>query len=82
MAHLQYFNYEGYGQRMRKEQHYSQAVRVGNIIEVSGQGSSFSFIILTISQVFFVTSPSPKSYQHPTQEAGTASPTQSPSHRP
>ncbi|KAF2813748.1 endoribonuclease-like protein L-psp [Mytilinidion resinicola] len=38
MSHLQYSDYEGYGDRARKEVHYSQAVRYGSIIEISGQG--------------------------------------------
>lgn len=39
MAHLAYYNYEGYGQRSKENLWYSQAVRVGDIIECSGQGS-------------------------------------------
>ncbi|KIX02261.1 uncharacterized protein Z518_08200 [Rhinocladiella mackenziei CBS 650.93] len=38
MSHLQYFDYEGFGQRVRKDTHYSQAVRIGNKLEISGQG--------------------------------------------
>ncbi|KAF1962122.1 endoribonuclease L-psp family protein [Byssothecium circinans] len=38
MANLQYFNYPGFGERSRKDVHYSQAVRIDNRIEVSGQG--------------------------------------------
>jgi len=38
MSHLQYSDYEGFGQKARKEIHYSQAVRIGDIIEISGQG--------------------------------------------
>ncbi|ERF73817.1 hypothetical protein EPUS_05521 [Endocarpon pusillum Z07020] len=38
MSHLQYFDYEGFGQRVRKDTHYSQAVRLGDTIECSGQG--------------------------------------------
>ncbi|CAI6332449.1 unnamed protein product [Periconia digitata] len=38
MSHLQYFNYPGFGERSRKDVHYSQAVRVDNRIEISGQG--------------------------------------------
>ena len=38
MAHLQYFNYPNYGVKMRVEYGYSQAVRIGNRIECSGQG--------------------------------------------
>jgi enamine deaminase RidA (YjgF/YER057c/UK114 family) len=39
MSDLTYTSYEGYGQRAKKNLWYSQAVRVGNIIECSGQGS-------------------------------------------
>ncbi|KAM0322854.1 hypothetical protein ACHAQA_009195 [Verticillium albo-atrum] len=38
MSQLQYFSYEGFGTRSRRETHYSQAVRVGNTIKCSGQG--------------------------------------------
>ncbi|KAL5313244.1 hypothetical protein ACEPPN_018977 [Leptodophora sp. 'Broadleaf-Isolate-01'] len=38
MAHLNYYKYEGYGQRSKENLWYSQAVRVGDIIECSGQG--------------------------------------------
>ncbi|KAH6655362.1 putative L-PSP endoribonuclease family protein [Truncatella angustata] len=38
MAHLQYFSYPGVGEDNRKNFHYSQAVRVGDRIECSGQG--------------------------------------------
>ncbi|EFQ32737.1 endoribonuclease L-PSP [Colletotrichum graminicola] len=38
MSGLKYFSYEEYGVTLRKEMHYSQAVRVGENIEISGQG--------------------------------------------
>ncbi|KAK1957494.1 endoribonuclease L-PSP [Colletotrichum eremochloae] len=38
MSGLKYFSYEHYGVTLRKEMHYSQAVRVGDNIEISGQG--------------------------------------------
>ncbi|KAF2014758.1 YjgF-like protein [Aaosphaeria arxii CBS 175.79] len=38
MSHLQYFDYKGFGERVRKDTHYSQAVRIGDRIEISGQG--------------------------------------------
>ncbi|KAF2835340.1 YjgF-like protein [Patellaria atrata CBS 101060] len=38
MSHLQYFDYEGFGQRVKKDTHYSQAVRIGDKIHCSGQG--------------------------------------------
>lgn len=38
MSGLQYFSYNGYGEKLLKEMHYSQAVRVGDNIEISGQG--------------------------------------------
>jgi hypothetical protein len=41
MSHLEYYNYEGYGKRAAKDIWYSQAVRVGDIIECSGQGATF-----------------------------------------
>ncbi|KAK1142372.1 hypothetical protein N8T08_007924 [Aspergillus melleus] len=38
MSHLQYYQYPGYGETSQKNLHYSQAVRVGDRIELSGQG--------------------------------------------
>ncbi|KAK1985423.1 endoribonuclease L-PSP [Colletotrichum cereale] len=38
MSGLKYFSYEDYGVTLGKEMHYSQAVRVGETIECSGQG--------------------------------------------
>ena len=41
MSHLSYYNYAGYGERAQKDYYYSQAVRIDNRIEISGQGISF-----------------------------------------
>jgi len=38
MAHLTYTNYEGAGEWAKVNLGYSQAVRIGDIIETSGQG--------------------------------------------
>ncbi|PVH80447.1 YjgF-like protein [Cadophora sp. DSE1049] len=38
MSHLEYTTYEGYGERSKENFWCSQAVRVGNVIECSGQG--------------------------------------------
>ncbi|KID95218.1 Endoribonuclease L-PSP/chorismate mutase-like protein, partial [Metarhizium majus ARSEF 297] len=38
MSHLQYYAYEKFGVRQREVVGYSQAVRVGDRIEVAGQG--------------------------------------------
>ncbi|KAL5348129.1 hypothetical protein V498_10713 [Pseudogymnoascus sp. VKM F-4517 (FW-2822)] len=38
MSHLTYTSYEGYGQRSKKNFWYSQAVRVGDVVECAGQG--------------------------------------------
>ncbi|KAH7080819.1 Endoribonuclease L-PSP/chorismate mutase-like protein [Paraphoma chrysanthemicola] len=38
MAHLQYHCYPGFGEAKREELWYSQAVRVGDYIEIAGQG--------------------------------------------
>jgi hypothetical protein len=45
MAHLQYYCYPGFGETKREELWYSQAVRVGDYIEIAGQGT---FILLLI----------------------------------
>ena len=39
MSHLSYYSYEGVGVRNRKQFSYSQAVRIGDRIECSGQGT-------------------------------------------
>ena len=38
MSHLQFYSYEGFGEALSEEYWYSQAVRVGDRIECSGQG--------------------------------------------
>jgi hypothetical protein len=38
MSHLQYFNYPGVGVENQKNYKYSQAVKIGDKIECSGQG--------------------------------------------
>ncbi|USP78088.1 translation initiation inhibitor [Curvularia clavata] len=38
MSHLQYFDYPGFGERTKQHLNSSQAVRIGNLIELSGQG--------------------------------------------
>ncbi|CAI7647180.1 unnamed protein product [Penicillium glandicola] len=38
MSHLQYFNYDGWGQKAKRDFYYSQAVRIGDRIECAGQG--------------------------------------------
>lgn len=38
MSQLTYYAYPGWGPTAQKELHYSQAVRVGDRIECSGQG--------------------------------------------
>ena len=47
MAHLTtYGSYKGYGDYAQADLHYSQSVRVGDIIEISGQGTSETFLLL------------------------------------
>ncbi|KAI0549173.1 YjgF-like protein [Xylaria scruposa] len=38
MADLKYYNYPGVGEENKKKYSYSQAVRVGDTIQISGQG--------------------------------------------
>ncbi|KAJ0413254.1 Endoribonuclease L-PSP/chorismate mutase-like protein [Aspergillus carlsbadensis] len=38
MSQLEYFSYPGFGEHMRETLSYSQAVRIGDRIEISGQG--------------------------------------------
>lgn len=42
MSNLKYFDYEGFGERSKRDLNYSQAVRIDNRIEISGQGLSLS----------------------------------------
>jgi len=39
MSKLSYFDYAGFGERSKKDINYSQAVRIDNRIEISGQGT-------------------------------------------
>lgn len=39
MSHLQYHCYKGFGEEKREQLWYSQAVRVGDVIEIAGQGT-------------------------------------------
>lgn len=54
MSHLKYFDYEGaFAERSKSEFNYSQAVRIGNRIEVSGQGEKaeiYPWLILTLER--------------------------------
>jgi hypothetical protein len=47
MSHLQYYAYEKFGKRQQENWGYSQAVRVGDRIEVAGQGdmSQITFVL-------------------------------------
>ncbi|KAJ6107758.1 hypothetical protein N7523_009081 [Penicillium sp. IBT 18751x] len=38
MSHLQFYSYEGFGQKQKRDFWYSQAVRIGDRIECAGQG--------------------------------------------
>ncbi|WP_149540171.1 RidA family protein [Siccirubricoccus phaeus] len=38
MSKPEFFTYPGFGERARETLHYSQAVKVGNRVEISGQG--------------------------------------------
>jgi hypothetical protein len=38
MSHLQYYCYDGWGQKAKRDFNYSQAVRIGDRIECAGQG--------------------------------------------
>lgn len=38
MSHLKYYSYKGFGQMMTERLRYSQAVRIGDRIEIAGQG--------------------------------------------
>jgi len=42
MSHIKYYNYPGVGEYQRQTYYYSQAARVGDLIECSGQGTTSS----------------------------------------
>lgn len=46
MSHLTYTVYEGYGERATKDYGYSQAVRIGDMIHLSGQGMALNILSL------------------------------------
>lgn len=43
MSYLEYSNYKGFGEHMREVLWYSQAVCIGDRIEIAGQGTSSAF---------------------------------------
>lgn len=47
MSHLEYFDYPGFGERAKQHLNSSQAVRIGNLIEISGQGIRTPYLIAT-----------------------------------
>lgn len=49
MSHLQYYAYEKFGVRQREVVGYSQAVRVGDRIEVAGQGMCRLFFFFNMA---------------------------------
>jgi len=46
MSHLRYYNYAGFGEQASKTYGYSQAVRVGDRIEIAGQGELVPFCLI------------------------------------
>jgi hypothetical protein len=51
MSHLTYHNYRGVGERNQQNFRYSQAVRIGDRIECSGQGQiQLSFFTSSTAQ--------------------------------
>lgn len=48
MSHLKYYSYDGVGTRNKENFSYSQAVRVGDRIEISGQGKAGNMVLLLV----------------------------------
>lgn len=48
MSHLNYYNYEGLGKTNQQKYKYSQAVRVGDRIEIAGQGTFLFWLYFCI----------------------------------
>jgi hypothetical protein len=51
MSHLQYFDYPGFGENSKKALNYSQAVRIDNRIEISGQGLFLEDTFYTLAEM-------------------------------
>lgn len=45
MSHLKYYSYDGVGKRNVEKYSYNQAVRVGDRIEISGQGKKGNMVL-------------------------------------
>lgn len=45
MSHLEYTIYKSYGERAKEDLWYSQAVRVGDVIELAGQGNGYFGVV-------------------------------------
>lgn len=45
MSHLKYYSYDGVGKENIEKYSYSQAVRVGDRIEISGQGKTRNMVL-------------------------------------
>lgn len=45
MSHLKYYSYDGVGKTNLEKYSYSQAVRVGDRIEISGQGKAEDMVL-------------------------------------
>lgn len=50
MSHLQYYAYKGVGERNLKRNGYNQAVRIGDRIECSGQGTPIHSCSYSLAQ--------------------------------
>jgi hypothetical protein len=48
MSHLQYFSYPGFGEWAAENFHYNQAVRIGDLIKLSGQGKFWSIYLAAL----------------------------------
>lgn len=51
MSHLKYYAYEGQGVEKLQKFSYSQAVRLGDRIECSGQGKQHTCLIFALSHL-------------------------------
>lgn len=55
MSHLKYYSYDGVGKRNKESFSYSQAVRVGDRIEISGQGKAGNMVLLLVRLLRYFT---------------------------
>lgn len=55
MSHLKYYSYDGVGKKNVEKYSYNQAVRVGDRIEISGQGKTGNMMLSLVRLLYYFT---------------------------